>query len=61
MKIIFDNKEQEKTFFETIAGDYCPSIFGLNNLDNFSCTGFVVNCEECWLKSGIEWEVVGNE
>lgn len=56
MKIIFDNEEQEKAFFEHIAADYCPGIFGMKDLDELSCK-LRTSCDECWANCGIEMEV----
>ena len=53
MKIIFDNEEQKESFFEHIAADYCPSIFGYTDSD---CE-ISDDCSVCWKYCGIKMEV----
>lgn len=56
MKLIFDNKEQKRMFFEDLMG--CPGRFGYKEVTNCNFKDSNDICSECWENCGIEIEVL---
>lgn len=63
MKIIFDNEKQKALMIRVLdcANSTCPSDFGLTDAPHKKGIGCEMDCDECWINSGLEMEVVGNE
>lgn len=57
MKIIFDNEEELIKFYD----DFCPNDIGLEIHCNDEMYTDTTSCENCWTKSGLEYEIKNDQ